>query len=121
MHATSTKLRRLTKRAQFLRAASGKRANRRGLGLHVTDTADDLPGVGYTVTKKAGNAPQRNRIKRRLRAATKACAASFQPRHDYVLLGRSEALDESFTGLVRSLESLLARVHANREQPKRTE
>ncbi len=70
-----------------------------------------MPGIGLTVTRKVGNAPERNRIKRRLRAAVTACAHEFHPRHDYVIIGRRAALHEPFAGLVHSVETLLARVH----------
>lgn len=114
------KLRHLTKRPQFLRAARGARANGRGMSVQAVHCDDEMPGVGYTVTKKTGNSPERNRIKRRLRAAVAACADRLEPQHDYVLIGRRAALNEPFPGLVSSLESLLGRVHANRQEPKRT-
>jgi ribonuclease P protein component len=69
-------LRRLHKRAQFLNAAKGRRAGRTGFSLQSIDVPADQPGIGFTVTKKVGNAPQRNRIKRRLRAAVTACKSS---------------------------------------------
>lgn len=115
-----SKLRHLTKRAQFLRAARGKRANMRLMTLQTVQSDEETPGVGYTVTKRVGNAPERNRIKRRLRAAVSACATRFEPQHDYVLVGRRAALDVPFPGLVSGLEFLLARVHANRPEAKRT-
>ncbi|UXN74012.1 ribonuclease P protein component [Devosia sp. A8/3-2] len=59
-------LRRLTKRSQFQRAAWGNRAGRSAFGLQAIATDAPEPGIGFTVTKKTGNSPQRNRIKRRL-------------------------------------------------------
>jgi ribonuclease P protein component len=110
-------LRRLTKRAQFLNAARGTRAGRTAFSLQsiAVETAD--PGVGLTVTKKTGNSPQRNRIKRRLRAALRACAPDFQPQHDYVLVGRREALTLPFSKVVSDLSSAIAKVHAKRATP----
>ena len=105
-------LRRLRKRAQFLNAARGQRAGRTGFTLQAIETADADPGVGLTVTKKTGNSPQRNRIKRRLRAALRACAAELQGRHDYVLVGRREALTLPFSKVVSDLSSAIAKVHA---------
>jgi len=104
-------LRRLTKRSQFLRAARGNRAGRPSFALQTIASDDMLPGLGYTVTKKTGNAPERNRIKRRLRAAAGACAGAFEPQHDYVLVGRREALATPFNELVADLNNLLKRVH----------
>lgn len=111
---TSAKLRRLEKRAQFLRVARGKRAGNRVMTLQAAHTSESTAGIGFTVTRRVGNAPERNRIKRRLRAAADACADRFKPQHDYVIIGRRAALSESFTRLVSGLESLIGRVHANR-------
>jgi len=77
------------------------------------------PGIGFTVTKKTGNSPERNRIKRRLRAAVTACARDFLPAHDYVLVGRREALSEPFAKLVADLGDLIVRVHAPRSTDQR--
>lgn len=112
-------LRRLTKRSQFQRAARGNRAGRSAFGLQVVPTPLPDPGIGFTVTKKTGNSPERNRIKRRLRAAVTACARDFVPAHDYVLVGRREALTEPFTKLVADLEALIVRVHAPRSPDQR--
>jgi ribonuclease P protein component len=104
-------LRRLKRRSQFLRAARGNRAGRSAFGLQAIASAESEPGVGFTVTKKVGNSPERNRMKRRLRAAAAACARDFVPGHDYVLLARREALSQPFEKMVADLCSLIARVH----------
>lgn len=104
-------LRRLIKRSQFQRAARGNRAGRSAFGLQVIAADEAKPGIGFTVTKKTGNSPERNRIKRRLRAAVTACARDFIPHHDYVLVGRREALSEPFAKLVSDLGALIVRVH----------
>jgi ribonuclease P protein component len=105
-------IRRLTKRAQFLNAARGKRAGRSGFTLQGIASESALPGLGFTVTKKAGNSPQRNRIRRRLRAAARACAETFRAQHDYVLVGRREALTLPFAEVVADLNSALRKLHA---------
>lgn len=112
-------LRRLIKRAQFQRAARGNRAGRSAFGLQTIAAAEAEPGIGFTVTKKTGNSPERNRIKRRLRAAVTACARDFVPHHDYVLVGRREALSEPFAKLVSDLGALIVRVHAPRSNDER--
>tara|TARA_R110002124_G_scaffold133942_6_gene296506 strand:- start:24270 stop:24674 length:405 start_codon:yes stop_codon:yes gene_type:complete len=112
-------LRRLTKRSQFQRAARGNRAGRSAFGLQAVAAPQPEPGIGFTVTKKTGNSPERNRIKRRLRAAVTACARDFVPAHDYVLVGRREALSEPFAKLVADLGALIVRVHAPRSTDQR--
>lgn len=118
MDQTERSLRRLTKRSQFLRAARGNRAGRSAFGLQTIASSEPTPGIGFTVTKKTGNSPERNRIKRRLRAAVTACADDFHPSHDYVLVGRREALGESFSRLVADLTTCIARVHAPKSPDK---
>jgi ribonuclease P protein component len=110
-------LRRLTKRAQFLNAARGQRAGRAAFSLQAVAVEAAEPGVGYTVTKKSGNSPERNRIRRRLRAAARACGTAFQPQHDYVLIGRREALTAPFAKVVADLSSAISKVHASPRDP----
>lgn len=104
-------LRRLLKRSEFLRAARGNRAGRSAFLLQAVDSPQTEPGIGFTVTKKTGNAPERNRIKRRLREAARACESRFRPRHDYVLIGRRDALTIPFDKLIAELASAVTRVH----------
>ena len=113
----STGLRRLTKRSEFLRAARGNRAGRPSFALQSVAAGVDAPGIGFTVSKQCGNSPERNRIKRRLRAVVGACAATFRPQHAYVLVGHREALAAPFDELVADLAKLIERVHT--EKPAR--
>ena len=58
----------LKKRADFLRAANARRQGTSGFHLQARERGDDAPfRVGYTCSKKVGNAVARNRAKRRLR------------------------------------------------------
>lgn len=73
---------------------------------------------GYTVTKKLGGAVQRNRIRRRLRAAVEEVAPGrCKPGYDYVLVARPVALDCEFAALKRDLAQAFERLH----QPRRDE
>ena len=119
MEKPTKPLRRLIKRSQFQRAARGNRAGRSAFGLQMVAAEAAEPGIGFTVTKKSGNSPERNRIKRRLRAAVTACARDFVPHHDYVLVGRREALSEPFAKLVADLGALIQRVHTPRSSDER--
>lgn len=113
-------MRRLKVRAQFVNAARGVRTSRRGFALQMAPVAQSEPGIGYTVTKKAGNSPERNRIKRRLRAAVAACADVFEPKRDYVLIGRREALHEPFDTLVTSIRKSAHRLNTSSPTANKT-
>ncbi len=82
---------RLTRRAEFLLVAGkGRKAPVPGLVLQALPRADDGPArLGFTVTKKVGNAVVRNRTRRRLREAARAVLAETPVRGvDLVLIGR---------------------------------
>lgn len=66
----------------------------------------DAPArVGFTVTRKNGNAVVRNRIRRRLREAVRtALADDLAPGTDYVIVARPEVLDVPFDHLIRELK-----------------
>lgn len=114
MPGSVAQLRRLLKRSEFLRAARGNRAGRSAFLLQAVESPAEDPGIGFTVTKKTGNSPERNRIKRRLREAARACQAGFRPRHDYVLIGRREALSVPFSQMVADLNSAVTKVHSTK-------
>ncbi|MCC5978449.1 MAG: ribonuclease P protein component [Salinarimonas sp.] len=64
---------RLTKRRDFLAAAAGRRFHTERMTVQGRLRGDDAEGmrIGFTLTKRVGNAVERNRIKRRLRAAVR--------------------------------------------------
>ncbi len=65
--------------------------------------------MGFTVTKKVGNAVVRNRVRRRLKEALRA-AKPLETRadHDYVVMARREALGEPFSALVDQIGGAFA-------------
>ena len=84
----------LRKRSDFLKAAAARRQGTNGFLLQGRDRADGalLVRVGFTASKKIGNAVLRNRAKRRLRAlAREVLAGLARPGWDYVLVARPEA------------------------------
>ncbi len=69
--------------------------------------------VGFTVSKKVGNAAERNRVRRRLREVVRlAPQAPMRPGYDYVLIGRRAALELPFDRLIEDFGRALGRVHA---------
>ena len=99
---------RLKKRAEFLAVAGGARASRRGFVLQMRPRGLEAAPArfGFTVTKKPGNSPERNRIRRRLREAVRLAAPDHAlAASDYVLVGRRAALSQPFDSLVADLIS----------------
>ncbi|WP_409190939.1 ribonuclease P protein component [Bradyrhizobium sp. RDM4] len=107
---------RLRQRADFLAVANGARVNSpafvlQSLDRQSLDRDDSGPiRIGFTVTKKNGNAPERNRIRRRLRELVKRLdPVSMQPHHDYVLVGRRDALSRDFATMLDDLRIAFTR------------
>ncbi len=112
-------------RADFLRvAAARRRAVTPGLILQAAPRPEEsgcgaAVRVGFTASRKVGNAVTRNRAKRRLRGA----AASILSRRgrrgtDYVLIARASTVDRPYDALVADLEAALRRVN-QRAQKRR--
>ena len=104
---------RLTRRQDFLAAARASSQAMPGMvvQMRVRDD-DDGARVGFTCTKKLGNAVTRNRIKRRLREAARlALPAVARAGHDYVLIGRQASGHRSFVALQQDLVAALQRLH----------
>ncbi len=104
---------RLKRRAEFLRVASGgRRAPMPGLVLQALFRGDDTPArLGFTVTKKVGNAVVRNRTRRRLREAARLVLREEPPRGvDLVLIGRDGTRRRPFAALMGDLRRALAKI-----------
>lgn len=108
----------LTQRADFLRAARARRQGTKGLHLQARKRDDNEDSetpirVGFTCSRKVGNAVARNRAKRRLREIANLTLPSHgKPGWDYVLIGRAGATAERpWNDLLRDLEFALSKVH----------
>lgn len=110
----------LRKRADFLRAAQARRQGMPGFLLQArlrngAEAPPALTRIGFTCSKKLGNAVIRNRAKRRLRAVARAVLPRCgRPGWDYVLVGRpGVTVERDFAALTLDLETALSRVHGS--------
>lgn len=107
---------RLKKRAEFLRAAKGVRRVQGAVTLEIckpADTTDAAPWrVGFTASRKVGNAVARNRAKRRLRAAASQLLPLLGRKgHDYVLVARASTGTRAFDALLADVTVALQAAH----------
>jgi ribonuclease P protein component len=102
---------RLKHRAEFLAAAKGRKAPVGGLVLQVLPRTDTDPArLGFTVTKKVGNAVVRNRTRRRLKEAARLVLADAPVAgHDLVLIGRASTRGRRFDLLMADFRQALRR------------
>lgn len=110
---------RLRKRVDFLRAQQkGVRRSAGCLTLECCATPDEAAKpdglrVGFTASRKVGNAVARNRAKRRLRAAAAALLPLLaKGGNDYVLVARRDTLTRPFAALLKDLEAALSAAHS---------
>jgi ribonuclease P protein component len=108
---------RLRQRADFLAAAAGSKIATGAFVLQALQRREDGPArVGFTVTKKVGNAVERNRVRRRLREVVRLSQGDrIQPGHDYVLIGRRAALNAPFARMIDDFARALQRAHTDRK------
>lgn len=119
---------RLKRRREFLLvAAQGRKWVAPGLILQAnphssaaappgsTDRAAQALRIGFTVSRKVGNAVVRNRVRRRLKAAAELVMPVLARQDcDYVVIGRRQSLTRPFPALVQDLEQALRKVRADR-------
>jgi ribonuclease P protein component len=106
---------RLKQRAEFLRvAAKGRKAPVHGLVLQALPRDDQGPArIGFTVTKKVGNAVIRNRTRRRLKEAARLLFRNEPVSGvDLVVIGRDATRSRPFVELIDDLRRALRKTGA---------
>ena len=120
---------RLKKRPDFLKVAAARtKWVTPGLILQARErlapcraSEDPEVRVGFTVSRKVGNAVQRNRARRRLRAVVRAILPDgARTGTDYVLIGRRATLARPYKALVKDLHEALKRVGKSGESRRNT-
>jgi ribonuclease P protein component len=103
---------RIRHRADFLAAATGAKIHVAGFVLQMRERSDrHPPRFGFTVSKKVGNAVERNRVRRRLREIVRRLPSGrLRPGCDYVLIGRRAAMALPFDRLVQDFAGALGRL-----------
>jgi ribonuclease P protein component len=106
---------RLKKRAEFQRVSRGSRWQTEGFALQAVKRGEPSaagPRIGFTATRKTGDAVERNRLRRRLKEALRlAEKLDAKPDHDYVLIARRGALSRPFELLRADLNRAFAAIH----------
>lgn len=96
----------MKQRSEFLRAASkGRKAAVHGVVLQALPRPDGGPArLGFTVTKKVGNAVIRNRTRRRLKEAARLLLRERPVAEmDIVLIGRDTTRGRPFLDLIEDI------------------
>jgi ribonuclease P protein component len=111
----------LKMRAEFLRVRKGARWAGPAFVLEAKErhrkdggppAGEQGPRFGFTVTRQIGKAVERNRIRRRLKAAVRGVSPDHaRGDFDYVLIARKPALTSAFAAIVADLVKALERVH----------
>lgn len=111
-----TKIFTFKKRKDFLRVAQGFHVATHNMVLQAAHSLSDIPDimVGYTATKKTGNAVMRSKSKRRLRAIVREILPKLAfPHTDYIFIARDSTAGCDFAELKKDTIYALKRINRN--------
>ena len=102
---------RLRRASDFKRAySSRRRRDGRLLVVHVVASQLDHPRIGFSVSSKVGGAVRRNRVRRRLREASRPLIQASREGVDLVVVARPDASSATFAELDTELRELLGKL-----------
>lgn len=113
----SITLKKLKKRHDFLRVAKeGKKVVKPAFILvaaqNLFSEENSISRIGYTATKKIGNAVIRNKSKRRLRAIVKErLEKQLYPNTDYNLIARYSTHNYDYNKLIVDFDDAIKEIH----------
>jgi ribonuclease P protein component len=117
--ATQVRVVRLRRRREFV-AVAGARCRWVGPAFVLQAGPRGEPteiGVGFTASRRIGNAVARNRARRRLRAAVRVILpGAAKPGYDYVIVARPAILTCPFDLILADLTTAFARVVRGRRR-----
>ena len=120
LNKNNNKIIKILKRNEFLAISSKFRVRTKGLNLQARKRSDvgassirNLIRVGFTCSKKVGNAVRRNAAKRRLRHLARDCLPNMGKNGwDYILIGHEKYTEEmNFNELKNSFIKALNQIH----------
>ena len=112
----------LKKRSDFLKAAKGLKYVSRGFVLQSIKHHENVEQnirIGFTASKKVGNAVKRNRAKRRLRALARDVALKYATNgFDYVFVARKNILNMDYAALEQEVAKAIKHLERARNKSK---
>ena len=121
-YAIGIPIQRLVRRSEYLRVARARKyVVTKGLILQFETKDLKVDGtasrVGYTVSKKVGNAVTRNRARRRLKSVVNdVLSSSIEQPLDLVLIGRADTLKRTYDELLEDFRFALKSVRTRQEK-----
>ena len=83
------------------------RSDNINIQILIDQDLDNKIGVGYTATKKIGNAVKRNKAKRIMRELAKKILIKGKTNTYYVLIAKTSILEIKFKDLLEELEEII--------------